>query len=200
MAHIVNLGHGVLPGSRIECVEAFFARRGSAGVAARGAAGVRAMMPVADVSARAAPPLQRPGPALHVLPDGARCGRRASRSARVRGILAESAGRLPGAPVALRPPPVLRELCYFCGVHRRDHRRATRSGGAVPRRSSRGRSTGSPRRAGAGARDRRPAPLGRRDADLLLPRAHLERSRRRICGSASDSRRTPRSASKWIRA
>ena len=24
-AHIVNLGHGVLPGARLDCVEAFFA-------------------------------------------------------------------------------------------------------------------------------------------------------------------------------
>jgi uroporphyrinogen-III decarboxylase len=31
---VVNLGHGVLPGARLECVEAFFdAARGAAGVA-----------------------------------------------------------------------------------------------------------------------------------------------------------------------
>ena len=34
-AHIVNLGHGVLPGSRLECVEAFFAAARQAAPAAR---------------------------------------------------------------------------------------------------------------------------------------------------------------------
>jgi uroporphyrinogen decarboxylase len=39
VGHIVNLGHGVLPGSRLECVEAFFAAvRGHAPAAATTAA------------------------------------------------------------------------------------------------------------------------------------------------------------------
>lgn len=39
--HVVNLGHGILPGARMECVEAFFAaaREPAAGEAAKGGAG-----------------------------------------------------------------------------------------------------------------------------------------------------------------
>ena len=43
--HVANLGHGILPGSRIECVEAFFeSARSGAPKAARGAASTQGVM------------------------------------------------------------------------------------------------------------------------------------------------------------
>ena len=149
-AHIVNLGHGVLPSARIECVEAFFAAaREPLGVAARGVAAVEAGHEARRRPPRSPPPLQRPGAPLHVLPDGARLegGLRAGRL-RV-GALRERAGAQPRPALALPAPALLRKALLLLRLHGRHHGRSTASRTRTSRPSS-ARSTGSPTAPGRG--------------------------------------------------
>ena len=105
-----------------------------------------------DVSLELLAPLQRPGAALHVLPDGARCGRRASAADDYAGDPRRERGGGPsGSPLALLAPPLLREALLLLRLHRRHHRHAATSPKSPLPRPSRARDRlGRAARAGAG--------------------------------------------------
>ena len=172
--HIVNLGHGVLPSARLDCVEAFFDA-------------ARLPLPRAGAARRRwpddAPPTSRSSCC-----GGTTCRARATPPTRRRpmwkenygagayeAILAESAAAAKPAPLSLYfHLPFCERLCYFCGctVVITGSKHGARA--PVPRRARSRDRLGC--RAGRRGPPGRPAPLGRRHADVLPARSARARS------------------------
>ena len=188
-AHVVNLGHGVLPASRIDCVEAFFAAAREPR-SRRPSRRCRDEPHQPDVSLELLRRYNVQGPALHVLSDGARCGRRSSRPADYGAILGgERRGGRARSALALRPPARSARSSATSAAAPSSSPAAATCRSPTTWTCSSARSTGSPRaRSGRREPPGRPAPLGRRNADVFP--AGAARAARRA-GSSSASRSTP---------
>ena len=139
----MNLGHGILPAARIECVEAFFDTAAMAGSRARAVEQVAAMNPP-DVSLELLRRYNVPGPRYTSYPT-APIWKESYGAADYAAILAESApGTAAGTALALLPPALLREALLLLRLHGRHHRARITGRSTLTSTSSSGRSTGSP--------------------------------------------------------
>ena len=171
VGHVVNLGHGVLPDSRLECVEAFFDAARRRRVAA---AGLR--MSALDVPLELLRRYNVQGPRYTSYPT-APMWKESFGAADYASILEQSAEAEPPAPLSLYfHLPFCEKLCFFCGCT--VVITGTRHVGRVrlSRRRREGDGLGRAAPASGAKEASRSAPLGRRHADLL--RAALARAAR----------------------